>query len=72
MTDLFVIDVSVRSGQGHVVLAARGAEPTAETLVTLHFPLEAPPPGSPPEREERLVRDAQALLRQASHALRER
>lgn len=69
MTDLLVIDVSVKSGKGHVVLAARGHDPSHEKLITLEFPLDGRPEGPYREQEDQIVRDAQAVLREASAAL---
>jgi len=72
MTDLLVIDVSVKGGKGHVVLAAGSHKPSAAKLITLEFPLGAEPDGSYPEKEETIVRDAKAILREANLALDER
>lgn len=69
MTDLLVIDVSVKLGKGRVVLAAQGHDPSSETLITLEFPLDQRPEGPYREQEEQIVRDAQAVLRDASAAL---
>ena len=72
MTDLLVIDVSVRAGRGHVVLAARAHDPGAAKLITLEFPLAREPEGPYPLKEETIVRDAKQMLREASAALDER
>lgn len=72
MSDLLVIDVRVKDGRGHVVLAGPARDPASATLVTLEFPLDHDMHGAYPEREARLVADAQAVLREASAALRER
>jgi hypothetical protein len=72
MTDLLVIDVSVKSGRGHVVLAASAHDPTSAKLIRLEFPLEREPDGSYPETEETIVRDAKAVLQEAGLALDER
>ena len=72
MSDLLVIDVSVKAGRGHVVLAGPAHDPARTTLITLEFPLDEVPGGPYPEQEARLVLDAQAVLRDASAALRER
>ena len=72
MTNLLVIDVSVKSGRGHVVLAAGAHKKGASTRVTLEFPLDEEPDGPYPQREEVIVRDAKAILREANIALDER
>lgn len=72
MTELLVIDVSVKGGRGHVVLAAGSHDPHAAKLVRLEFPIDEEPGGSYPEKEETLVRDAKAILREANLALDER
>ena len=72
MTDLMVIDVSVKGGRGHVVLSGPASDPARAKLVALEFPLDRLPEGSYPEQEERLVRDAEAVLREAAAALQER
>lgn len=72
MVDLLVIDVSVKAGRGHVVLAAGAHSPGAAKLVTLEFPIGDIPDGSYPEQEETIVRDAKAILREANLALDER
>lgn len=72
MTELLVIDVSVKGGRGHVVLAAGAHRPSAAKLVTLEFPLDLGLDGSYPEKEETIVRDAKAILREANLALDER
>lgn len=72
MSDLLVIDVSVKSGRGHVVLAAAAHAPHSAKLVTLEFPLDALPDGSYREKEETIVRDALAVLSEARLALDER
>ena len=72
MTDLLVIDVSVKAGRGHVVLAAGAHDPSSAKLVTLEFPLEAELGGDYPQKEETIVRDAKAILREAGVALDER
>jgi hypothetical protein len=69
MTDLLVIDVSVKSGRGHVVLAAEGRDPSSAKLITLEFPLDRLPAGPYPEQEAKIVQDAQAILHEASTAL---
>lgn len=69
MPDLLVIDVSVKGGRGHVVLAAGAHDPSSAKLVTLEFPLDEEPGGSYPEKEETIVRDAKAILREADAAL---
>ena len=69
MTNLLVIDVSVRDGRGHVVLAAGAHEPHSSKIVRLEFPLDDLPDGSYPEKEETIVRDAKAILREANVAL---
>lgn len=72
MTELLVIDVSVKDGKGHVVLADKAHDPQAARLITMEFPLDGQPWGSYPTQEEQIVRDAQAVLREATAALRER
>lgn len=72
MTELLVIDVRVKDGRGHVVLAGPAHDPASTKLVTLEFPLDHEMRGPYPEREARLVADAQIVLREASAALRER
>lgn len=72
MSDLLVIDVSMKAGRGHVVLAAGAHRPGSAKLVTLEFPLEDVPDGPYPDTEETIVRDAKAILQEANLALDER
>lgn len=69
MADLLVIDVSLKGGKGHVVLADQAHDPDTSRLITLEFPLDRRPVGPYPDKEEQIVRDAQAVLREASAAL---
>ncbi|TDR93436.1 hypothetical protein [Enterovirga rhinocerotis] len=72
MSDLLVIGVSVKEGRGHVVLAARAHDPASAKHVTIDFPLHREPNGPYPDKEETIVRDAKAVLREARAALDER
>ena len=72
MTDLLVLDLRVKDGRGHVILADQAGDPLAGRHITLEFPLDHQVAGNYPEMEEQLVRDAQAVLREASAALKER
>ena len=72
MSDLLVIDVSVKEGKGHVVLADKAHDPRSARLITMEFPLDGRPFGPYTMQEEQIVRDAQAVLREATAALRER
>ena len=67
--DLLVIDVRLRDGRGHVVLADKGRDPLVGRHITLDFPLEHRPEGSYPERERLIVEDAQEVLAAARRAL---
>lgn len=72
MSELLVIDVRVKDGKGHVILADRAGDPLQGRHITLEFPIGGRPRGSYPEQEAELVRSAQAVLRDATVALDER
>ena len=69
MHDLLVIDVRVKDGKGHVILADRAGDPLAGRHIVLEFPIGRDPEGSYPEREAELVAGAKAVLEEASAAL---
>jgi hypothetical protein len=70
--DLLVIDVRLKDGRGHVVLADKGCDPLGGRHVTLDFPIGHPVEGPYREREQRLVEDAQEVLAAARAALDQR
>lgn len=70
--DLLVIDVRLKDGRGHVVLADLGHDPLVGRHITLDFPVEHRPEGPYPERERRIVEDAQEVLAAARAALDQR
>lgn len=54
------------------MLAAGSHDPSASKLITMEFPLDGILGGSYPEKEETIVRDAKAILREANLALDQR